>query len=134
MHSLRRMFLVATFLGVILGSLPAMAEFSVCNNSQAPAYVAGGHWNNYNFVTHGWSLVQPGACSIVYSGDLEWQWYFLYARTDDDASGNYAEWRGEEPLCIHWPNGFTIIGNQDCDTGFIKIDTGLSKTFTFTLE
>jgi uncharacterized membrane protein len=130
----RGLFLVVVSLGVLFAGTPAMAEFSVCNNSQKTAYVASGHWNNYSYVTQGWSIVQPGTCTITYPGDLQWQWYFVFARTNEDETGNYDVWGGDEPLCIHWPNGFTIVGNEGCDTGFIKVDTGLSKTFTFTLE
>jgi uncharacterized membrane protein len=134
MNALRRMFLVTAFLGAMFAALPAMAEFSVCNKSDKTVYVSVGHWNNIDYVTEGWRIVQPNSCTIFYSGDLEWQWYFVYGRTAVDEAGNYEVWSGEVPLCIHWPNGFTIVGNEACDTGFYKIDTGTSKSWTFTLE
>jgi uncharacterized membrane protein len=134
MHALRRMLLVTAFLGVMFAALPAMAQFTVCNESPKLAYVAVGHWDNYSHVSEGWWIVPPGTCKITYPGDLEWQWYYVYGRSDVDDLGNYDVWSGDYPLCIHWPNGFTIVGNEECDTGFFELDTGISKTFTFTLE
>jgi len=134
MHLLRRMVLVATFVSATLAAMPAMAQFTVCNKSASAAYVSVGHWDNSSYVTEGWWTVQPGACTITHPGPLQWQWYYLYAETGQDATGNYQIWSGDIMLCIHRPNGFTIVGNTDCDTGFYEIDTGTEKEWTFTLE
>jgi uncharacterized membrane protein len=134
MRLLRWTCLSAALLGVLLGAGPVKAEFQVCNQSQKRAYVAVGHWDNYSHISEGWWIVEPGACEITYPGDLQWQWYYVYGETDRDEYGNYEVWSGGEPLCIHRPNGFRIVGNEECDTGFFEIDTGLSKSFTFTLE
>jgi uncharacterized membrane protein len=128
------MFLATLLLGACLAAVPAKAEFSVCNTSQKTAYVSVGHWDNYSHVSEGWWIVQPDTCKITYPGDLEWQWYYVFGRTEVDDLGNYEVWSGDYPLCIHWPNGFTIVGNEGCDIGFFEIDSGTSKSFTFTLE
>ena len=134
MRMLRCAFFAAVFVGFSLAAAPASADFEVCNNSDKAVFVAVGHWDNYSHVTQGWRIAMPGTCQITYPGDLEWQWYYVYARTAYDEFGNYEAWSGDYLLCIHWPNGFTIVGKEGCDTGFFEIDTGLSKTFTFNLE
>jgi len=134
MRLLRRIFLAAVFGVVVCVAMPAMAQFTVCNDSPEVAYVAVGHWDNYSHVSEGWWIVQPGACKITYSGRLEWQWYYVYGQTAVDASGDYKVWSGDFPLCVHWPNGFTIVGNVDCTTGFYEINTGTATEWTFTLE
>ena len=54
MHLLRRTFLVTAFLSGIFAALPAMAEFTVCNESPKLAYVSVGYWDNSSYVTEGW--------------------------------------------------------------------------------
>ena len=71
---------------------------------------------------------------ITHAGDLQWQWYYVYTETESDKNGNYEVWSGEVFLCIHRPNGFMIVGDLECDTGFYEIDTGKAPTWTFTLE
>ena len=133
MQLVRRMVLGTAFFGMFLAALPAKAEFQVCNHTSMTAYVAFGHWDNRIYTTQGWRIAHPGSCVITYPGDLEWQWYFIFARTADE-SGSYNVWSGDVPLCINWPNGFTIVGNELCDTNFIKIDIRTEKSWTFTLE
>ncbi len=134
MHLLRRMLPVVAFLGVMMAALPAMAQFTVCNESPKLAYVSVGYWDNSSYVTEGWWTIDPGGCAITHAGELQWQWYYVYGETETDKAGNYEVWSGSTYLCIHRPNGFMIVGDSECDTGFFEVDTGKSNNWTFTLE
>jgi uncharacterized membrane protein len=127
-------FLGFAFLGAVLVAMPAEAQFSVCNQSPKTARVAVGHWDNFNYVTEGWWTVPPGSCTITHPESLRWQWYYVYGETEADGAGQYDIWSGNIPLCIDREDQFKIVGNTDCDTGFIEIDAGLSKEWTFTLQ
>ena len=130
-----RVLSAATFLGVFATAQPAMAEFSVCNESPKLAFVSVGYWDNTNYVTEGWWTIDPGSCVITYAGDLQWQYYYVYGETEEDKNGNFEYWgAGEKYLCVNSPNEFKIIGDVNCDTGFFEIDTGKERSFTFTLE
>jgi len=133
MLMLRRALFAVSFLVVGLSVLPAMAQFTVCNQSPKLAYVAMGHWDNTDYVTQGWWIIEPGQCAVPYDGELQYQYYYLYGETDADKSGNVEYWGGDVMLCTNY-NDFIIWGSVDCDTGFTEIDTGKERSYQFNLQ
>lgn len=119
---------------VCLAAKPALAQFTVCNESPDMAYVAMGYWDNTQYVSEGWWTVDPGSCVATTDGELQYQFYYVYAETEPDKAGNMVTWGGETMLCINPYNSFRIWGDINCDTGFIEVDTGKSAHWTFTLQ
>jgi uncharacterized membrane protein len=131
---LRRTLSGLAFVVVCFAAIPAMAQLTVCNESPDMAYVAVGYWDNTQYVSEGWWTAEAGACVVPYDGALEYQYYYVYAETDADKSGNIATWGGETMLCIDQFNSFRIWGDTNCETGFVEVDTGKSKEWMFTLQ
>ena len=133
---LRRALYIIAFSVAGLAALPAMAQFTVCNQSQQFAYVAVGYWDpdSGDYVTEGWWSTDPGQCVVPYEGVLQYQYYYVYAETETDKAGNFTYWGGETLLCINQSNSFIIWGSANCETGFVEIDTGKSTEWEFDLQ
>jgi uncharacterized membrane protein len=131
---LRRTLSGLAFAVGCLAAMPAMAQFTVCNESPDVAYVATGYWDNTQYVSEGWWTVDAASCAIIYDGVLQYQYYYVYAETDADTSGNMVTWGGETMLCVDPYNSFTIWGDTNCGTGFVEVDTGKAQDWTFKLQ
>jgi uncharacterized membrane protein len=133
---LRRALYVITFSVVGFAALPAMAQFTVCNESAEFAYVAVGYWDpDYGeYVSQGWMYLDPGQCDVAYEGDLQYQFYYVYAETEPDKAGNVGFWGGDTLLCVNGSNDFIIYGNVNCDVGFSEVDTGKSRDWQYNLQ
>ena len=134
MFALRRIIPAFTFVLVCLAALPAMAQFTVCNESPKLAYVAMGYWDNTQYVTEGWWTIDPGQCVIPYDGVLQYQYYYIYGETEPDKSGSIEYWGGDVMLCVNDYNRFMIWGDTNCETGFVEVDTGKANDWTFDLQ
>ena len=107
----------------------ASADFTVCNQYRELIYVAYGYDDGIDWVSEGWWSVDPGQCTVVYSGAIPYRYLYLYGETEDGAT----TWTGTQPLCIEPNNGFQIWGNYECYVNFIEIDTGNQADWTHTL-
>ncbi|WMT86350.1 DUF1036 domain-containing protein [Pelagibacterium sp. 26DY04] len=103
---------------------PALADLRVCNQTQSTISIAFGYRAESGWQSEGWWVAGPEACAIVYQGDLNSRYYYLYA-VDDMAGG---AWDGSVFMCTQ-DASFTIFGVEDClargyeRTGFFEIDT-----------
>jgi len=113
---------------VSLSSRPASADFTLCSQYRETIYAAYGYYDGTDWVSDGWWVVAPGGCTVLLSGALTNQYYYLYAEADDGGV-----WNGDYPFCVEWNNGFTIWGNAECTVGFLEVDTGNASDWTHTL-
>lgn len=106
--------------GVSLGARPASADFTLCNDFKQTIYAAYGYYSDYegDWVSEGWWEVRPNQCVILESGQLQGRYRYLFAETADGRTW----WDGEYFFCTHEPNAFTIIGDEQCNTGFFEVD------------
>lgn len=115
-------------------STPARADLRVCNQTQNPLNIAMGHRGERGWQSEGWWLAGPNDCAIVYQGDLDARFYYLFA--SDDVGGG--AWDGEVPMCTR-DEVFTIFGVEDClargyeRTGFFEVDTQNRTDWTLQL-
>ena len=109
---------------LILGSLPARADFRVCNTSSARVSVALAYTDGQNWEQEGWWNLKGNGCETLLHGPLAAQFYYIYAM--DERGG---EWKGKAFMCTS-DREFKIDGRQDCyvrgfdRTGFFEVDTG----------
>lgn len=124
-----------SIVGVLLATAsPARADLRVCNQTSNPVSVALGYKSERGWQSEGWWIASPDDCTIVFQGDLESRYYYLFAA--DDLSGG--SWDGKIFMCSQ-SKSFTISGVEDClargyeRTGFFEVDTGDNSNWTLQL-
>ncbi len=136
LHKLR---LGLTLVGALIASLaffslPARADLRVCNETANPLTVALGYRAERGWMSEGWWQTPPGDCRVLYQGDLERRFYYVFAA--DDIGGG--AWDGSVFMCTR-DETFTIFGVEDClargyeRTGFFEIDTQNRSDWTLQL-
>lgn len=115
-------------------SVPARADLRVCNQTSNAINIALGHRDDRGWQSEGWWLAGPNDCAIVYQGDLNARFYYLFAA--DDVGGG--AWDGESLMCTR-DDTFTIFGVEDClargyeRSGFFEVDTQNKSDWTVQL-
>jgi uncharacterized membrane protein len=95
---------------VTLSSLPANADFRVCNHTTQAVTVAVGYINSQGFVSEGWWDVQTCRCELLVPSNKTTDPHnvFFHAFTGDGQ-----KWEGESPFCTS-QNEFTHVGKENC--------------------
>jgi uncharacterized membrane protein len=129
------MVLVGMLLSSTLISIaPAMADLRVCNETTNPLSIALGYRAERGWQSEGWWVANPTQCAIVYQGDLDARFYYLFVA--DDIGGG--AWDGPVFMCTR-DETFTIFGVEDClargyeRTGFFEVDTQNKSDWTLQL-
>jgi uncharacterized membrane protein len=126
--------MTATLGGLLAFSTPAHAELRICNETANLVSVALGYRAERGWMSEGWWQTPPGDCRVLYQGDLQKRFYYLYA-VDDIGGG---AWDGQVFMCTR-DETFTIFGVEDClargyeRTGFFEIDTQNRTDWTLQL-
>ncbi|MCW5721865.1 MAG: DUF1036 domain-containing protein [Devosia sp.] len=113
---------------------PAHADLRICNETANLLSVALGYRAERGWMSEGWWQTPPGDCRVLYQGDLQRRFYYLYA-VDDIGGG---AWNGQVFMCTR-DETFTIFGVEDClargyeRTGFFEIDTQNRTDWTLQL-
>jgi len=143
MSSGRPLHLIRTILaiaGLVLAtlafaSLPAKADLRVCNESANQVSIALGYRAEKGWQSEGWWVAPASNCAIVYQGDLNSRFFYLYVA--DDIGGG--AWDGNVFMCTR-DESFTIFGVEDClargyeRTGFFEVDTQNRTDWTLQLK
>lgn len=125
---------LAFFAMVAFSSSPARADLRVCNQTASPISIALGYRADSGWQSEGWWVAAPDTCATVFQGDLNAQYYYLFAA--DDISGG--TWDGGVFMCTR-DETFTIFGVEDClargyeRTGFFEVDTKSRMSWTLQL-
>jgi len=107
-----------------LATVPARADFRVCNATSTLVGVAIGYRASAGWITEGWWHIEKSKCKTIIEGPLSSRYYYLYA---EDAERG-ARWEGPVKMCIA-DKEFKITGVQDCfkrgfqRAGFQEYDT-----------
>jgi uncharacterized membrane protein len=110
----------------VLGTVPALADLRVCNQTGNEVSIALGYRVPNGWQSEGWWVAPPGQCATVFEGDLSQLSRFFYIFAADDIGGG--AWDGDFYLCTT-DESFTIFGYADClargyeRTGFFEVDT-----------
>lgn len=116
-------------------TVPALAEFTVCNKASVAAKVALGAFNGTEWESRGWWTIPSRKCETLISGRLNARFYYLYGT--DDESGT---WSGSTFFCTLPQPDFRITGRGNCAPrgydrkGFFAIDTGNSPNWKQSLS
>lgn len=109
----------------LAATVPAHADFRVCNATQNLVGVAIGYRASTGWVTEGWWHIEGSTCKTLIEGALSSRYYYLYAE-DAERGGR---WEGEINMCVA-EREFKIAGVADCfargfqRSGFQEYDTG----------
>ena len=115
-------------------SIPARADFRLCNNTPSRVGIALGYKDSEGWVTEGWWNISSHACETLLKGTLVARYYYIYG-IDYDRGG---EWSGQAFMCSR-DKEFTIRGTENClargfdRTGFYEVDTGEQRSWTVQL-
>lgn len=115
-------------------TLPAWADFRVCNNTGGRVGIAIGYKDAEGWTTEGWWNISARSCDTLLRGALVARYYYIYA-VDYDRGG---EWSGHAFMCSR-DKEFTIRGTENClargydRTGFFEVDTGEQRSWTVQL-
>ena len=121
-------------MALIASAAPARADLRVCNESSNPVSIALGYRAERGWQSEGWWVANPSQCAIVFQGDLNSRFYYLYVA--DDIGGG--AWDGDNFMCTR-DETFTIFGVEDClargyeRTGFFEVDTQRKSNWTLQL-
>jgi uncharacterized membrane protein len=125
---------IAAALLLASSTLPALADFRLCNNTGSRVGVALGYKDAEGWTTEGWWNISARTCETLLRGALVARYYYIYA-VDYDRGG---EWSGHASMCSR-EKEFTIRGTQNClargfdRTGFFEVDTGEQRSWTVQL-
>ena len=120
---------------VIVSAVPARADLRVCNESSNPVSIALGYRAERGWQSEGWWVAPQGQCAVVFQGDLNSRFYYLYVA--DDLGGG--AWDGDNFLCTR-DETFTIFDTENClargyeRTGFFEVDTQNRSDWTLQLK
>lgn len=126
--------IVPAALLLAVSSLPAKADFRLCNNTGSRVGVALGYKDSEGWTTEGWWNISARSCETLLRGTLVARYYYIYA-VDYDRGG---EWSGHAYMCSR-EKEFTIRGTENClargydRTGFFEVDTGEQRSWTVQL-
>jgi uncharacterized membrane protein len=115
-------------------TLPAKADFRLCNNTGSRVGIAIGYKDADGWTTEGWWNVSARSCETLLRGALVARYYYIYA-VDYDRGG---EWSGHAFMCSR-EKEFTIRGSENClargydRTGYFEVDTGEQRSWTVQL-
>jgi uncharacterized membrane protein len=134
---LRLAFLVAGLVpgALLVSAAPARADLRVCNDSANPVSIALGYRAEKGWQSEGWWVAPPKGCAVVFQGDLNARYYYLYVA--DDIGGG--AWDGDVYMCTR-DEIFTIFDVGDClargyeRTGFFEVDTQNRPDWTLQLQ
>jgi uncharacterized membrane protein len=123
-EGLRRKRLPFAFALLVILSIPARADFRVCNKTHALINIAVGTDAGEAFKTEGWWVATPGSCATPVRGPLKSRFVYLYA-TDIDGVDLVT---GTATMCID-RGKFVAYGAENCwrrglqAVTFAEIDT-----------
>ena len=85
-------------------------------------------------ISEGWYRLPPQACTFLWQGALQYQYYLVYAQS----KATNREWAGNVPICVSH-EAFTIrsdtCGNGEYRRMFIQVNTGNERTrWTYNFE
>jgi uncharacterized membrane protein len=109
---------------LVIFSVPARADFRVCNKTHALINIAVGTDAGEAFKTEGWWVATPGSCATPVRGPLKSRFVYLYA-TDIDGVDLVT---GTATMCID-RGKFVAYGAENCwrrglqAVTFAEIDT-----------
>lgn len=114
-----------------LWSLPAAADWRLCNESSYIVEAAIGYQDGGEVWTEGWIRMRPGDCATAIEGDVRPGPHYLYARSSPAHRGGRREWSGSTPLCVdEMENSFFLSSTTVCENAgavtqqFSTIDVG----------
>ncbi len=126
--------LIAALGGFMTFATPAHADLRVCNETANLVSIALGYRAERGWMSEGWWQAPAGDCRVLYQGDLQRRFYYIFAV--DDVGGG--AWDGDVFMCTR-DQTFTIFGVEDClargyeRTGFFEIDTQNRTDWTLQL-
>ena len=122
-------------MALIASAAPARADLRVCNQSSNSVSIALGYRAERGWQSEGWWVANSGQCAIVFQGDLNSRFYYLYVA--DDIGGG--AWDGDNFMCTR-DETFTIFDTDNClargyeRTGFFEVDTQNRTDWTLQLK
>ena len=120
---------------ILLLTIPARADFTVCNKAGVTASLALGQFNGTTWESRGWWTIPSRKCKTLISGRLNARYYYLYGT--DSESGT---WNGGTYFCTLAQPEFQITGRGNCAArgydrkGFFAVDTGNSPNWKQSLS
>ena len=120
---------------ILVSTVAARADFTVCNKADITAKVALGQYNGTTWESRGWWTIPSRKCETLIPGRLNARYYYLYG-TD----GGAGTWNGGTYFCTLVQPDFKIIGRGNCAArgydrrGFFAIDTGNSPNWKQSLS
>lgn len=120
--------------GFALGTLPAKAEFAVCNQTLDVVNVAIGQQVNAVFQTQGWWTIGSNQCATTIREELKNRYIYVFA---SDVFGQPIL-EGTVTMCIG-PDKFIIDGTESCwqrghlQASFLEVDTQAVQRWTLFL-
>jgi len=99
--AVKNSLLFATVAAALLAaSLPARADFQICNRMSYVVEAAIGLQQSGALVTRGWYRVDPGQCRVTLEGQVEADRFFIHARALPAYGTSPSPQAGNADLCV----------------------------------
>ncbi len=138
-HCLARALGMLLALSAAPGAFAGDTGFRVCNQTGGSIEVAKAlntgatDGQHQIIISEGWYQVRDGQCVYLWTGELKYRYYLIYAQNKSVGE----EWAGEIPICVS-RSAFTIrsdtCGPEYYRRNFIQVDTGDASGWTFAFE
>src|ERR1700754_4805992 len=99
--AMRRVFaILAGAAAFIAASLPARADFQVCNRMSYVVEAAVGLQQSGALVTHGWYRVDPGQCRVTVEDNITADRFYVHARALPPYGTSPSPRSADTELCV----------------------------------
>ena len=87
----------------------ARADFRVCNDTKSMVGVALGYSESSKWITEGWWQIPGETCASLLEGDLNSQYYYVYAEDAERALATYQRLESEFPESVVDPSVAALV-------------------------
>lgn len=118
----------------LMAAAPADAGLQVCNKTGNTKNVSVGYKDGGDWMSRGWYIIHPGACSVAVGGDLRYRHYYVRVETSDGRA-----WLDGDYYFCTQAAAFTIRGDEQCKArgyvreGFAEVNVGEAVNYTVNL-
>lgn len=85
------------------------------------------------YLSKGWYGFDNGQCFVMWPGTLQHRYFLVYAQNKQTGK----EWKGDVPVCVSrepFELNSPSCGADKYNRPFVRIDTGNSASWTYTLQ
>ncbi|MEQ9519377.1 MAG: DUF1036 domain-containing protein [Parvibaculum sp.] len=123
----------------LLNTQTAQADYKFCNATSYVLDSAIGYETDTGWESQGWFRLLPGSCEAALPGKINYDTYYVFARSIDAHEGGTKYFDGSDRFCTTMGD-FLVSGRNDCATrgfdsyDFTRVETRQGNDWTTTFS